>query len=155
MRLNEYPHRGIHPEGGELVMVYYFVDYENVKDDGLNDIQRIKREDRVVIFYSDNTPRMGSGVVEKMLGKKLNVKMYKAVTGHKDSLDHQLSASLGMAMKGNTEDDFCIISGDTAFDDLMKFLKKKRYHVYRVSQLSDYFRIKLEEECKKMKLNIL
>lgn len=31
-------------------MVVYIVDYENVKDDGLNAIQQSKKEDKVIIF---------------------------------------------------------------------------------------------------------
>ena len=39
-------------------MVVYIVDYENVKDDGLDAIQQIKKEDKVIIFYSGKTPKI-------------------------------------------------------------------------------------------------
>lgn len=126
-------------------MTYYFVDYENVKDDGLDAIPQIKKEDKVTIFFSVNTPKMSIEVAGLLLCRKLNVQMIKAVTGHKDALDHQLASYMGMVMAKDKENDFCIITGDTAFDDVVSFWKRKKYRIYRVSKLTDYLRIKKDE----------
>ena len=126
-------------------MVIYIVDYENVKDDGLDAIQQIKKEDKVIIFYSGNTPKISIDTARELLCRKLDVQMLKAITGHKDSLDHQLASYLGMLMTNDRENDFCIITGDTAFDDVRSFWKKRGYKVYRVNKQTDYFRIKREE----------
>ncbi|MDO4343792.1 MAG: PIN domain-containing protein [Eubacteriales bacterium] len=126
-------------------MTYFFVDYENVKDDGLDAISRLKKEDKVAIFFSVNTPKMGIEVVGGFLSRKLDVQTIKAITGHKDSLDHQLASCLGMTMAKDRENDFCIVTGDTAFDDLVSFWRRRKYKIYRVGKLTDYFRIKKEE----------
>lgn len=126
-------------------MTYFFVDYENVKDDGLDAVSKIKKEDKVIIFFSANTPKMSVEIAGVLLYRKLDVQMIKVVTGHKDALDHQLASYLGMVMARDKENDFCIITGDTAFDDVVAFWRRKKYRIYRVCKLTDYFRIKKDE----------
>ena len=38
-------------------MGIYLVDYENVHNDGVTDIQKLSASDRVVIFYGDSIDR--------------------------------------------------------------------------------------------------
>ena len=122
-------------------MIYFFVDFENVKEDGLDALSKVKREDRVVIFYSDNTPKMNLALVGAILTRKLNVQVIKAVTGHKNSLDHQMASFIGMTMGKSKEDDYCIVSADMAFSDLVSFYKQRKYKICRVTQISEYYRI--------------
>ena len=122
-------------------MVYFFINFENVKEDGLDALSKVKREDKIVIFYSDNTPKVNLALIGVILTRKLNVQVIKAVTGHKNSLDHQMASFVGMTMGRNKEDDYCIVSADMAFSDLVLFYKKKKYRIYRVTQISEYYRM--------------
>lgn len=120
-------------------MTYFFVDYENVKEDGLDLLRRVKREDKIFIFYSENVPKISLDLVGVMLGRKLTVQLVKVITGHKDSLDHQMAIYLGMFMSKSKEDDYCVISGDMAFSDVVTFYRRKKYRIYRVTQMSEYY----------------
>ena len=60
------------------------------------------------------------------------MQLVKVITGHKDSLDHQMAIYLGMFMSKSKEDDYCVISGDMAFSDVVTFYRRKKYRIYRV-----------------------
>ena len=34
-------------------MKYFFIDYENIKQDALKGIERLSEEDKVIVFYSE------------------------------------------------------------------------------------------------------
>lgn len=63
-------------------MVVYIVDYENVKDDGLDAIQQIKKEDKVIIFYSGKTPKISIDTARQRISKAfLEILLTNALIG--------------------------------------------------------------------------
>lgn len=105
-------------------MKYYFIDYENVRKDGLKNAEVLKKGDRVILMYSRNANTVTFPVLEDIIGAKergveftyIDVKHLGA-----NALDFQLSALLGYMIgkfRGK-ELVISIVSKDKGFDSLV------------------------------------
>lgn len=76
-------------------MSYYFVDFENVRINGVKNLVGIKNGDTVTIFFSDQCKNITLDVIEDLTRNGVQINCYKAKTGTKNALDFQLSSYLG------------------------------------------------------------
>lgn len=74
-----------------MVETFYLIDYENVHNEGLENIKTLSETDHVYIFYTENAPKISMDNV--FSNKKIDMKGYKAPTGNQ-SLDKHLVLSL-------------------------------------------------------------
>lgn len=102
----------------------YLIDYENVRDDGLDGIFDLEAEDIVYVFYTENADRIGIPIVSKLLDGDCKAKIiFKNVSPGKQSLDLQLSSHLGYLIGTDGTDGimYIIISKDTGFESMLNF----------------------------------
>ena len=76
-------------------MRYYFIDYENVHQSGLNGIEKLTENDKLIIFYTTNAETLTFSIYEKLILCKAEIQLYKVQCGGKNALDFQLSSYIG------------------------------------------------------------
>ena len=108
----------------------YFVDSENVGDSWIE--AGTKTEDRVVVFYTKNSPRIAYSHVIRLMDAANKVEFVECYEGH-NALDFQLVSVLGYEINKESSDEMIIVSNDTGFDVVVKFWTDRGRNVRRVS----------------------
>lgn len=120
-------------------MTYYLIDYENVHVSGMNGFSGLTADDKVVIFYSDNSDSLTFELHQQLMSSSCNVEYHKAETGSKNALDFQLSSYLGYIIKENEsipDNKFFIVTKDNGFSVLCTYWKKKNISVKIINSLA-------------------
>lgn len=113
---------------------YYLVDFENVHNEGLKNINDLKTTDHVHIFYTENAPSirldiaLADGV--DIIGHNVPVR--------KQSVDMHLVSYLGylLGMDQSKQNAFYIISKDKDYDNIVTYWKDTGYSkLYRKAAL--------------------
>ena len=102
-------------------MGIYLVDYENVHNDGVTDIQKLSASDRVVIFYGDSIKSIPFETHVEMMASKAVIEYIETHKVAKNYLDFQLATYLG----------FLIGSQDTGFDSIVDFWRGRNIEAFR------------------------
>ncbi len=103
---------------------FYLVDFENVHNEGLENIDSLTQTDHVHIFSTENALNIRMDLV---LSKGIDIEGH-IVPVRKQSLDMHLVSYLGYLLgihgKGCS---YVIVSKDTDYDNIIKFWKEKGY----------------------------
>ncbi|MEQ8197224.1 MAG: PIN domain-containing protein [Clostridiaceae bacterium] len=126
-------------------MGYYFVDYENVKTDGLNGINKLEAGDKICIFYSENADTLTFGLHKRINESKATITFQKVEVGSKNALDFQLATYLGHEIASNKEDVYYIVSKDTGFNSVCNYWKRRKVEASIIADLTG-LNIKQEKE---------
>ncbi len=102
-------------------MKAYLIDFENVKSKGLTGIELLSPEDKVIIFYSENSDTISFEMHRKVMTSVADIEYLKVRVGGKNALDFQLSTLLGYLLAKELYSHIFIISGDKGFDKLHDF----------------------------------
>ncbi|MDE6671774.1 MAG: hypothetical protein K2K16_06210 [Ruminococcus sp.] len=120
-------------------MAYYLIDYENVHVSGMDGFSNLTADDKIVIFYSDNSNSLTFEIHQQLMDALCKVEYHKAETGSKNALDFQLSSYLGYlirASKKKSDNRFFIVSRDNGFSVLCTYWKNKNISVEMVVNLN-------------------
>ncbi|WP_286077843.1 PIN domain-containing protein [Thomasclavelia cocleata] len=101
-------------------MRYYLVDYENVKEEGLEGMENLTSKDCLVIFYSKNANKITINQLQKIQKAKCKVEYIEIQKLGRNALDFNLVYFIGIKsgkFRG-THLEMNIISKDTGFDTL-------------------------------------
>ena len=136
-------------------MAKYYVDYENVKSDGLESGVQLTEDDTVYIFYSENANHLRVDIIEQIRLSKAHIEFIKVEAGIPNALAFQLITALFCQYeKGET---YYIISKDNGylpaihmaaklgFDSIYKKYAEKFNALYKVVKIN-----KMKEELKKL-----
>ncbi len=98
---------------------FYLIDFENVHNEGLENINALTKNDHVHIFYTDNALNISLDIV---LMQGIDMQGHK-VPVRKQSLDMHLVSYLGylLGINKGKECTYVIISKDTDYDNIIKF----------------------------------
>lgn len=121
-----------------------YVDYENVQSFGLNGIEMLSEEDKVVLFYSIHAETMRIGVVRKLIASDAQITFVEAETGSLNALDFQLVAALFMNIKQDRE--YFIVSKDSGFDPAIHMGESAGYSICRITSIDRLFEKKSDGE---------
>ena len=129
-------------------MNYFLIDYENVHDNEIKDLENIKAGDTLVIFYSNQCKNnISLDVLD--FSKGITYQIFKASVGTKNALDFQLSSYLGYLIGKNSLQDtkkdtnYYIVSNDQGYDRLCDYWQKNfSVNVSRISTLATLKEIK-------------
>ena len=108
---------------------YYLIDYENVHQAGLNGIEKLTENDRLIIFYTINAETLTFSLYEKLVSCKAEIQLYKVQCGGKNALDFQLATFLGYVLGNNPDTDCHIISNDKGYEYVRSFWKEKNIKI--------------------------
>lgn len=103
---------------------FYLVDFENVNNKKLKNIDSLSKEDHVYIFTTKNAINIRMDIV---FSKGIDIQGHIVPEG-KQSLDKHLVSYLGYLLGVHGKQCSCIIiSGDTGYDNIIKFWKEEGY----------------------------
>lgn len=100
----------------------YLVDTENVGIKWISILSNIQEHDKILLFYTPNSGKYALDEVEQLLKYKNNVSCVKCFNGHANALDFQLTSMVGYFAHAEPENEFIIVSNDTGYDSMIKFL---------------------------------
>ena len=119
-------------------MNYFLIDYENVHDKEIKELENIKDGDTLIIFYSNQCRKISLDVLD--FSKGITYQIFKAFVGTKNALDFQLSSYLGYLIGKNSLQDakkdtnYYIVSNDQGYDRLCDYWQKNfSVNVSRIS----------------------
>ena len=111
-------------------MNYYLVDYENVKNDGLNGIDLLNNEAHVFILYTENSKTLTFDTANKIAASHANIYYQKVIAGSKNALDFQLASYLGyLIAQDSGSNEYYIVTKDTGYKCLVDFWSKEKKKV--------------------------
>ena len=122
-------------------MKAYLIDFENVKSKGLTGIEQLGADDKVIIFYGENSDTISFEMHCKVMTSSADIEYLKVRVGGKNALDFQLSTLLGYLLAKELYTHIFIISGDKGFDKLhdfwnVSFADRNSCIVFRTQTLS-------------------
>jgi hypothetical protein len=100
-------------------MRIFLVDMENVPK--LTNINKLATDDKLILFYSDNTPPMPMDTIKAIQATNVSWEVKKIHLGAKNALDFQLSSYLGYLIHIHNNAKFIIVSKDKGFEVVKKF----------------------------------
>ena len=126
-------------EKTESARNYYLVDYENVKNHGLNGIQDLKGDNVICIFYSRNAPGNFTLDLHRQISEaNAEIVYLKVEVGTKNALDFQLASYLGKIIAENHGKtcNYFIVSNDRGYLSLVPFWHEGNIDIEVIADLS-------------------
>ena len=111
-------------------MANYYIDYENVHNEGLKGVQKLHQEDKLHLFYSIKADTLKIDVVRQLMECPATICFDKIVNGVENALDFQLITAL--MCNYSAEEKYYIISRDKGYDAAIEMAgKQNRDNIYR------------------------
>jgi len=114
---------------------YIFVDYENVQPTSFNLPEEYLF--KVFIFIGANQSKIPVELVTSIQKLGLNAEYIPIEGSGKNALDFHITCYIGKLWEKDPDGFFHIISKDTGFDLLIKYLKKQKVLINRYPQVND------------------
>lgn len=95
---------------------YFLIDYENVREGGLEGSEKLGAEDSLYLFYTKNANKIGLDCLNNVSAA---IRVLKVPAG-KQSLDMHIASMLGyLAGKAAGQNEYIIVSKDKDFDTIL------------------------------------
>lgn len=99
----------------------FMVDFENVRDRGLNGAQYLTPDDTVTLFFSRSSQKIGKGLLQNMIDSGCKLRICKLEYTGKNAIDYYIACRIGETF-GNGYDGFIsIISNDKGFKSVLDY----------------------------------
>lgn len=119
-------------------MKIFYVDYENVKDSGLNGIAKLSSDDVVRIYYSEDANKITFGTHRRIIespAKFEYLRMRSDLKGVKNALDVILMKDMSERISEVKNAEFYIVSCDGDFDNYIAEKRKKKVNIYKITEV--------------------
>lgn len=111
-------------------MSSYYIDYENVHNEGLNGVDKLVQGDRLCLFYSCKADTLKIDVVQQLMMCAADIRFEKIDNGIENALDFQLITAL--MCNYSAAESYYIISKDKGYDAAIEMAAKQgRDNIYR------------------------
>lgn len=118
-------------------MKYFFIDYENIKQDALKGIERLSEEDKVIVFYSEYAQTMTIPMHLQINNSRAEFVFKEVQVGHKNDLDFQLATELGALVGSGMGDEYYIVSYDKGYQSVCRYWQEQKVCVKRIESLGE------------------
>ncbi len=126
-------------------MRIFYVDYENVQSLGVNGIDKLEADDKVVILYSEHADSMKIDIVRQIQSTEATVEFIVVDAGTPNALDFQLLTCLFIDI--NDQDEIYIVSRDTGFDAAIKMAERKGFaNIKRITTIDSLINPNQEDD---------
>ncbi len=129
--------------GYKDIMRIFLVDYENVNSAGLQGINMLSRNDKLVIFYSDKSNTISFKVVEQIMENNIKFTKIHLDEQGMNALDFQLTTYLGVIIERHKKSKnfkVIIVSKDNGYKSAIALCKKLfDIDVLQVPKISVFF----------------
>ena len=112
--------------------VQYFIDSENVGDFWIPLLDLPAEKTELIVFYTRNSPHMSYESLIRLKESDRKVTFIKCYEGT-NALDFQLVSELGFHICQDEDDRFVIVTNDTGFDAAVKYWRRKKKSVKRIT----------------------
>ena len=119
-------------------MKIFYIDFENVKDSGLNGIAKLNSEDIVRIYYSEDANKMTFGTHRRIIESPARfeyARMRKDLKGVKNALDVILMRDMSDRIVEEKSADFYIVSNDGDYDNYVEEKKKNKISISKIGEV--------------------
>ena len=110
----------------------YLIDSENVNDAWVKLLPRLERKDRIIIFYTENSPHFTVDSARIITDYKDRDISWKKCFAGRNALDFQLVSHMGYLISRYPRDTYAIMSNDTGFDAAVKYWTQEGIAVSRI-----------------------
>lgn len=111
-------------------MKYYLIDYENVNASGLDGIDKLSQDSRVVLFYTRNSNKIDLNMLHVLLHMDTALTVIEVHHG-KQALDIQLASYVGYLIGTESEDSvYNIISKDKGYRNIQDFWSDRAINLF-------------------------
>lgn len=110
----------------------YLIDSENVNDAWVKLLPTLEKRDRIIIFYTENSPHFTVDSARVITEHKDKDVTWKKCFAGKNALDFQLVSQMGYLIGKYPQDGYAIMSNDTGFDAAVKFWLQEGVSVSRI-----------------------
>lgn len=110
----------------------YLIDSENVNDAWVKLLPTLEKRDRIIIFYTENSPHFTVDSARVITEHKDKDVTWKKCFAGKNALDFQLVSQMGFLIGKYPQDGYVIMSNDTGFDAVVKFWIQEEVSVSRI-----------------------
>lgn len=104
--------------------MYFLVDYENVKNDGLRGVEFLTDQDTLILFYSKAAYHCEKRYLKKITESGCNVEICKLVQTGKNALDFYIATKVGEIFGSGEKGPLVIISKDGGFQAVRDYWEK-------------------------------
>lgn len=111
----------------------YLVDTENVGTRWFALLPNLKKDDKVLLFYTSLSPKFTFDEVRLMINHLDNVKFIECFNGYKNALDFQLCAVNGYLFHKDEDAAYVIVSDDCGYDGMISFMQGMGQNVTRLA----------------------
>lgn len=101
--------------------MFFLIDYENVRNDGMAGVERLQEGDSVLIFYSKNAPNITLDRINEIIRAKCGFETYKLQNPGKNALDFYIATKTGQILGEQPDTTIAIVSGDKGFKYIADF----------------------------------
>lgn len=115
-------------------MAVFYVDFENVHDAGLEGLNDLTANDRVILFYNKEQKISIDGMLE-INNCKAVIEYRKTLISGRNYLDFQLGTYLGYGMNEYRNEKVVVVSKDSGFDSIVHFWKQEGVDIIRNKSL--------------------
>ncbi len=112
--------------------VQYLIDSENVGDFWIPLLDLPGKDTELIVFYTRNSPHMSYDSLIRLKESDRTVTFIKCYEGT-NALDFQLVSELGYRISKDEEGSFIIVTNDTGFDAAVKYWKRRKKSVKRIT----------------------
>lgn len=116
-------------------MANFYIDYENVHNEGLKGVERLTPDDTMYLFYSDKADTLKIDVVQKLLATQGNIRFMRIENGVENALDFQLITAL--MCDYSADNNYYIISRDKGYDAAINMAQQRdRKEIFRCKDIN-------------------
>ncbi len=119
-------------------MKIFYIDFENVKDRGLNGIGKLGSEDVVRIYYSEDANKITFGTHRRIIESPAKFEYYrmrKDLKGVKNALDVILMNDMSDRIVEEKSADFYIVSDDGDYDNYVSEKRKSKISISKIGEV--------------------
>lgn len=103
--------------------MHFMIDYENVRDRGLEGAEYLTAEDSVTIFYSNSCKKVEQGKLQHILDSKCEFNVCCLQNTGKNALDFYIASRIGELYGSGYLGITAIISKDSGFKEVKDYWK--------------------------------
>ena len=104
--------------------MYFLVDFENVKSNGLKGSEYLLSEDSIELFFSEATPTIANGIFEQIKKSGCKLRVYKLQNPRKNALDFYITSRLGELIGDGYQEPIAIISNDKDYKSVQDYWRE-------------------------------
>jgi hypothetical protein len=101
--------------------MYFLIDYENVKNAGMQGSDYLLPEDHVILFYSSSVPTMEHRHLMNIQNSGCGFETYKLLAQRKNGLDFYIATKLGELFGAGRCKNAVLVSNDSGFKAIREF----------------------------------